>query len=578
MRQIKHSGVFILIFSCFFSCKKTWLEQSPLGGIDESQLTNKKGVEALLTGAYSLLDGAGSAKNDFLAASSTTANWIYGSICGTEAYTGRTGDITAINAMEQFEATSENSLLAAKWGTLYDAIQRCNDVLRIMKKASDIDADDQKRIEGEARFLRGFYHFELKKIWKNIPFVNEDISYENNNYRLSNEKDCWPDIEADLKFAADNLPVDPYKGAIGRATTFTAKALLAKALLFQQKFSAARPFLYDIINSSRFSLGKYADNFFFSIHQNPESVFFVQMSVNDGGGGWNGNWGNQLTFLIKGPGGCCDYLKPSQFLVNHFKTDFLTGLPDLDHFNDVDVTSDEGIASGNPFTPYPGTLDPRLDWTVGRRGIPFLDWGIHPGQDWAFEPENFGHYSPKKNMFYSASQSQITDASYWASTTANTFTIIRYAEILLWAAEVEIESGELEKGRQFINLVRERAADQAGWVKNDAGTFAPFAANYKIGIYPAGSFTSKEMAIKALRFERMLELGLEGHRFFDLVRWGIAKEEIDLYLQKEKVKRTYLNIVNFKKNCNEYFPIPVRQIDLSIGADGKPQMKQNPCY
>ena len=126
-------------------------------------------------------------------------------------------------------------------------------------------------------------------------------------------------------------------------------------------------------------------------------------------------------------------------------------------------------------------------------------------------------------------------------------------------------------------MIRNRAADPNGWVhtyidSNDPskGFTSTPAAYYFIRPYPEGYFNTqgKEWALKAIYYERMLELGMEGHRFFDLVRWRIADTEINTYIQKEKVLRTYLNNAVFTKGKNEYFPIPQVQIDLSAGADG----------
>ena len=165
----------------------------------------------------------------------------------------------------------------------------------------------------------------------------------------------------------DSLSADPYGGAVGRATTYTAMALLAKVYMFQNKFSLAKPLLETIINSNKYDLVNYADNFNPATRNSKESIFSVQVSVNDGSDGLNGNWGDVLNFPVGGPGGCCGFFSPSQYLVNHFKTD-ATGLPDLDNFNEVPVHNDDGLESTDPFTPFSGTLDPRLDWTVGRRG------------------------------------------------------------------------------------------------------------------------------------------------------------------------------------------------------------------
>ena len=255
--------------------------------------------------------------------------------------------------------------------------------------------------------------------------------------------------------------------------------------------------------------------------------------------------------------------------MNHFKTDPATGLPNLDTYNLSDVKSDQGILSSDPFVPDTITLDPRLDWTVGRRGIPYLDWGIHPGHDWIREQSSGGPYSPIKNSFYKSQQGSLTDVSSWAvGSTANNINLIRYADVILWAAEVEIEVGTLQKATDYVNMIRKRMEDPAGWVRTYIDPANPQlgftnipAANYKIGEYPL--FASKDFARKAVRYERMLELAMEGHRFFDLVRWGIAAQEINPYLISEKKISGYLDGAVFTPGKNEYFPIPQAEIDKS---------------
>ena len=558
------------------ACGKSYLDKRPLGDLDESALANKKGVERLLIGAYSLLDGIGGPKSGWFSAAS---NWIYGSVCGSEAYKSGQGsdDQQPIAPLELFTVTANNEAIASKWATVYDGVQRANDVLRVMKKATDIPLEDQKRIAAEARFLRAHYHFEAKKMWNDIPYVDETVTYGSGNEFISNTIDAWPAIEKDLIYAIENLNDVSYAGAVGRANKYTALALLAKAYMFQKKYAEAKPLLVSIIQSGKYKLVNYADNFNPASRNSDESIFSAQMSVTEGDGGMNGNYGDVLNFTNNGgPGTCCGFFSPSQFLVNHFKTNSFTGLPDLDHFNDSDVWNDDGKKSSDPFNQYEETLDPRLDWTVGRRGIPYLDWGLHPGDDWIRNQLYGGPYSPKKNVYSKEQQGKLSGTTGWGADgiTANNVNLIRYADILLWAAEVEIEIGSLEKAREYVNLIRERASRTDGWVKNPNGKFAPYAANYKVGLYQADDWTNKEFARKALRYERMLELGMEGHRFFDLVRWGIAAEEIMAYAEKEKLKRDHLIGLNFKKGCNEYFPIPQREIDLSGGK----MVQTRPCY
>jgi hypothetical protein len=167
----------------------------------------------------------------------------------------------------------------------------------------------------------------------------------------------------------------------------------------------------------------------------------------------------------------------------------------------------------------------------------------------------------------------LTDKSFWTSgVTANNYTLIRFADVLLWAAECEVEIGSLENARALVNQIRARAANPAGFVKNGAVN----AADYRVGLYTA-PWTDKAVARKAVRFERKLEFAMEGHRFFDLVRWGDAATALNAYLAYSRTKRSYLNGATFQAGTDEYFPIPQAQIDRSVVA-GVSTLKQNPGY
>ena len=557
----------------FFSCSKSVLDKPAPGWLNPQDLTNKTGVDGLLIGAYSLLDGVGSinvAINDSW--QSAGSNWVYGSVCGTEAHKGSSeGDQPDMGSLEEFKATSFNPSMAGKWATVYDGVQRCNDVLRIMRLATDIKPADTVEIRSEALFLRAHYHFEAKKIWNHVPFVDESVTYDAGNYKMSNEADIWPHIEDDLEYAIAHLP--GVAKDIGRANHYSAEALLAKVYMFQGKYDSAKTLLTDIISSGHYQLSPhYGDNFNAEKQNNQENIFVAETSVNDGSGGMNGNYGDIFNYPNSGPVGCCGFFQPSQFMVNHFKTDPVSGLPNLDENNLTDIPSDYGKTSGDAFTPYAGTVDPRLDWTVGRRGIPYLDWGLHPGADWIVDQSTGGPYSPIKNMYYKSQQGIYSDRQGW-TTASNAIHIglIRYADVLLWAAEAEVftQNGSLAKAQEYVNQVRMRAADPGGWVyqyKNAQDPSQGFsdtpAANYKINPYP-GVWTDPLMAIQAIRYERMLELGMEGHRFFDLVRWGIAANSINTYLSKEKSISGYLSKSVFVAGKNEYFPIPQSEIDKS---------------
>jgi hypothetical protein len=581
------------------ACKRSFLEKEPIGPIGESTLATKDGVNGLLIGAYSLLDGEGSPISN---EGSGVSDWLFGGVASDDAHKGSEyGDITAIELIEAYKVDPTNYELRGKWGPLYAGIQRANDVLRVLAKVTDgsVSAAEATEIKAEAIFLRAVYHLEAAKMWKNVPYADETISFENGNYNVSNQIPIFPKIEADFQFAADSLKaVQPQ---VGRANSWAARAFLAKTYMIEHKYTEAKTLLADLIVNGVTSSGakyqlinQYGDNFNPSLKNSSESVFAVQMSVKDGALGHNGNAGDLLNFPGGGPATCCGFYQPSFSLVNSFKTDSLTGLPLLDTWNDSNVKNDLGVDGAAPFIVYAGTLDPRLDWTVGRRGIPYLDWGLMPGLPWIRAQAQAGPYIPIKNIYYQAQAANTSDNfDGWGAgnVTSNNYVMIRFADILLWAAEAEVEIGSLSQAETYVNQVRSRAANPSGFVHTYIDDNDPLkgftntpAANYKIGLY-TGQFTlnGQDYARSAVRFERKIELGMEGHRFFDLQRWdngtGYMSDVLNAYIQHENATFDYqiLKGASFTKGKNEYFPIPQSEIDLSR-EKGKNTLVQNPGY
>ena len=595
----------VLIFTALvsllivYACSPNFLDKKPIGTLNQTILANENGVQGLLIGAYALLDGEGGNVNSGWG--SACSNWTYGGVASDDAYKGSTpsdqGDIVGI--MTWATATT-NGYTSQKWATMYEGIQRANDVLRMLKIAKGISATNAADYAAEAKFLRGFYHFELKKVFGNVSFVDENVSDTTAATVVANVDgsgayvNIWPQIEADFTFAAANLPASQTQA--GRANSWAAKAYLAKVYMFEAKYAQAKALFDQIIpngvtaSGTKYALeANYGMNFNAATKNSAESVFAVQMSVNDGSdntsGASNGNWGDNLNFpYASGPGACCGFYNPSQTLANSYKTD-VNGLP-------VTNFMTGGNVSDPAATPYSGNLDPRIDWAMGRPGVPYYDWGPDPdastGYSWIRDPASDGVFSPKKNTY---AKSQVGSASsvsgYWAATelTSNNVNLIRFADVLLLAAEAEAQVGSLTTAQNYVNMVRARAANVGGWVYKNAtysassSSYSPQttpADKYAIAPYPTGAFTSTNVAIAAIQRERQMELAMEGHRFFDLVRWGIAATVLNNYVATDPISKIFRLGSTFKSTSG-IFPIPQNQIDL-LNSGGKTILKQNPGY
>ncbi len=567
---------YITLFTALVACSDDFTEIAPIGALSEDILASEGGVELLLVATYSALDGQrNSASGNGFA--QTGDNWWLDAL-SDDAHKGSTDDDQdPLYQMEIHNGDAANGYPLGQWSSLFAGVNRANKAISAVAAAPE--GVDLSAKLGEARFLRGHFNFQLQRMYGNVPYITEENT-ANREFNIPNEGPIWDKIEADFQYAIDNLPDTQVQR--GRPDSWTAKAYLGKVLLQQSKWAAALTLFTDVIENSGYSLNpEFLDNFSAAGENGPESLFAIQFLA-DKAQSPNGNIGGVLNFPNPGPfGSCCGFYQPTQDLVNAFRTD-ATGLPLLDTFNapgnDVanDFGIDETLSPGDEgyeeFTPEAGTLDPRLDYTVGRRGIDYNGYGPMPGQSWirATDQDISGPYLPAKNVYQASEQSIQQGTGGWGQQHSGiNYNVIRFADVLLMGAEAAAETGDLPTALEWVNLIRNRAKNMT-YVQNEAGD-AP-AANYVIEPYT--TFADQATAIKAIRHERRLELGMEGHRLFDLRRWGNAETIMNAYITNEG--RTIPGVAeDFKPYTakHDLLPIPITAIDISAGV-----LKQNPGW
>ncbi|MEO5816243.1 MAG: RagB/SusD family nutrient uptake outer membrane protein [Gemmatimonadaceae bacterium] len=588
-------AVMLCSVSTLYGCKDFLTDAAlPQGTLDAGTLGNKAGVEGSLIAAYRQLDYSNGVGGGW---GSAASNWIWASVASDDAYKGSSAsDQPGITAVENYawSAPDAQGDLNDKWRAVYEGVSRSNATISLLKaviaaKPAELAAVDQKGIEGEATFLRAHYHFEAWKMWGNIPYYREtdtDFRKPNTTQALAIDE-----IIKDLDAAIALLPATPRNGNAGRATSWTAKAYKGRVQMFKKDYAGALGTLNNVITSGPYALESSYDKVWTGISANEngkETIFAYQASANDGEpNGNNANFGERLNFPNGGsssPGGCCGFHQPSQNLVNYFGTD-AAGLPVA-----LGNTATWNVNNADVDSSWAGNVDPRLDWTAGRNGVPYKDWGKQ-NPTWIREVSNGGFYEAKKNAAEKSSGAISTVG--WQNTQLNSVNIhlLRYADVLLLAAEAEVEAGSLPKAMALVNQVRARAKVKVQGPGTTAVNMAVDItdpsitwANYKVEQYAAGSpfFATQAAAREAVRAERRVELALEGQRFFDLRRWGLVPTAIPAYINgvgggAEKTRRLYLSTAAAVTGTHNLYPIPTVQIDLSKSATGG-GLTQNPGW
>lgn len=586
---IKLLSITVLLGSLLmiYSCSEEFLTKEPPGVAAGTVMQTPEGVEALLTGTYERMQNGSSMFGGALA-----SEWTYSGGCSDDAYKGTSaGDQSNFNLIERYEALPNNPYMRERWVLCYDGVARANVTLEFLwitqagdKKLSEARA---KQVEGEAKFLRAWFHFEANKIFENIPYIKTQTELgETKPEEVVNSSPGWDEIEEDLQFAIDNLSTTKYNGEKGRVDKYTAEALKAQVHLYQKEYALAKPLLDDIINSGKFSLvSEYTWNYDMTHENNAESIFELQCTTS--ATAQSAVHGSGCNFHQKGPASCggWGFYQPSQNLFEAFQTT-AEGLPVLDVAARDPLANDMGKGSGDLFVPTDHTMDPRVDFLIARRGVDFLGWGIHPGSDWIREPANGGPYMTKIFMHRKDEQSLNLNGTGFYN--GKNYRIIRYANILLWRAECAVEDNELDVAMGLVNQVRNRTKTSTPVMglctsyqnlsSNPVVDYTKPAANYKIEPYPAGSpaFATQAEARKAVREEIRLEFALGPHRFFDLRRWGILAETLNAYIAQDITFRSFLatgGVAVFNPTEDDYWPLPQDQIDLQKGV-----LVQDPAY
>lgn len=548
------------------SCSKKFLDYTPNGVVTASDLTTPAAVDALVTAAYASLGN-----DDW--ENSVSSQWVWGSIRSDEAFKGG-GSITDNGQFNQYEQYNlittdmpSNDLI---WATCYAGVARANTALRGIETLTTAQYPLKTQREAECRFLRGHFYFLLKELFKNIPFADETIASDSlpmvSNVQYSNDS-SWSKIASDFLFAAQNLPAA--QSQVGRVNKYAAYAYLAKVKLYQAYQQDANNQVTTINAADMNAVvtyadsamagpyhldADYADNFTFDGENGPESIFAIQFSVADGTQIGREDMADAVNYSIASQYGCCSFHLPSQNMVNAYKTD-VNGLPELDTFNNTSLLVQADFLSNG--------IDPRLDHSVAIPGHPFkYQPNVIFDSNWVRLPQVYGYHDNMKEIQPATCACLVKVGPFFGS--SKNIDIIRLADVMLWKAEALIQLNDPNDALPLINALRTRAAASTGRTRFANGT-AP--SNYRISTYQPGVNCTWDQAyaFKALQFERRMEFGMEGTRFFDLVRWGISAQVLNDYIAVEKTRYNFLANAQFTKGRDEYLPIPQTEINLTHG-------------
>lgn len=567
MKKLLYAAA-LAMTALFTGCNDFLDAQKPQGTLDNGQVLNPLYIDNLVISAY-----AGWISIEDI--NSSFSMWNY-DVRSDDAYKGGNGteDGDVFHALEISQGImTTNWNISDMWNRLYQVISRANTALAVLDEMDDSTYPQRDQRIAEMRFLRAHGHFLLKRLYKNIPFaIDETMSpeeYNNLENTLYTNDEGWQLIIDDFKFAYDNLP--DIQDDLGRPTRAAAAAYMAKTYLYKayRQDNPESNAVTSIDREDLLNVIRYTDPTIYSasacglepdFHNNfrpepvfengPESIWAMQYSFNDGTNHGNCNWSYGL-IVPNIPGvtdGGCDFYKPSQNLVNSFKTD-ADGHPLFDTFNNEDyvMTSDNA--------------DPRLFLTVGMPGTPYMfnkNFIMDKTATWSRSNGLYGYYvTLKQNV--DPEGGYLEKGGWWGSPMNRI--VLRYADVLLMRAEAFVQLNQnITEAISIVNQLRNRAAQSTGMISDYGRLYG-----VRMNVKPYNGNYSQEEALKIVKFERRLEMAMESDRFFDLVRWGEAADVLNKYYADEADNCAIYASANFTPNKNEYLPIPFSQLSASNG-------------
>jgi len=488
------------------ACKKDFLQKNPMVGTTEANFYQTAGdAESAIIACYNPLQQEVTP----IQGSSDLAphfRWYFGDIVSDDSDKGGSGDgdEPQLAQFEKFQGVASSKLVAGEWQAAYRAIAYCNIALEKIP-GIEMDEDIKARYLAEALFIRAYSYQTLVTMFGGVPLVLESLAPSEYQQPRATADEVWAQIESDYIEAMADLPQrsEIGLGDMGRATYGAAAGMLTKAYLFQGKYGEAQTTAELVINSGEYFLDpNYASVFTLAGENGPGSIFEIQYMNASGG-----NWGNQLegTFSniwqrARGSFNGYGFNLPTQDLVDEYENS-----------------------------------DPRFAATIFSEGDQMGDRGT-----FTLDATGFPHLYYSRKYFNNASESAPFGDE--APNGASNDRVLRYADVLLMHAEAAYHNGAEEAARISLNEVRERARDGNDTILPDVST-------------------SGNDLLDAIYHERRVELALEGHRFFDIVRQGRAAEVMNA------------QGLNYVDGVHGLFPIPQIEITLSGGL-----ITQNPGY